>query len=996
MGLLMALAFCLGHLRAAEAAPDFESTIRPLLQKHCIECHGAAKQKGELRLDARVFALRGGHDGPAITPGNSSQSLLYQRLISTDDKERMPAGKPPLPPAELALLRQWLDAGATWPESAADRAAAVDKRLSHWAYQPIQPITPPRSAHHLPAHPIDTFIRQGLRSQNLAMALEADRRTLIRRLSYDLLGLPPTPEEVAAFLADERPRAYEHLVDSYLRSPHYGERQARHWLDIAHHADTHGFERDQRRNHAWRYRDYVIASFNADKPYERFLQEQIAGDVMWPDSEEAMIATGFLAAGPWDFVGQVEAKGEQLKRAARALDLDDMVTQVMTATQATTVNCARCHDHKLDPISQREYYGLWAVFAGLQRAEQPINPKAAQQHAEQKKRLEQEQRTLQHQIAVMEGSGWDLADLVGGGNGLGTGKPGHGIDPRNGKGLTEKQSFLSGIQTNQWVKAVSNPYVDGVVIPDGKDGQSPVPISSTGIQVSGLPKTSGLAWDAIRLGPVNRQHSTVLGGIDYAKDKHSLLGIHANAGITLKLEAFRNKDTKTPPRFRLQGGVGYFGKEGHVADAWIFLDGVKMLELRQLKRERGVVPLEIAIPDSARFLTLMSTDGGDGIGFDQVAFTDLRLIADTTTERSAEQQAQLAQLKAQLKTTQESLTALPPPALYYGIKPGPPPAVHLLKRGDPETPGDVVPPLALAALVMLKPALGGSNMKEGERRRALAEWITDPRNPLTRRVTVNRLWHWHFGQGLVNTPSDFGLGGDRPSHPELLDWLAEELLREKGSLKAIHRLIVTSAAYRQQSFASEAMTVQGAAVDGNNRLLWRQNPRRLDAESVRDGVLRITGCLNPAMGGPGYEDFRYTEAYAPVYEYRTADEPALWRRSVYRYVVRSTPQAFLTTLDCPDPANLTPTRLTTTTALQSLALFNNDFMLRQARHWTNRLTQECPPEDRTAQVQRAFELAYSRPATAEEVTVALSFIQQQGLFAFCRSLLNSNECVYVD
>ncbi|MCA8995150.1 MAG: DUF1553 domain-containing protein, partial [Planctomycetaceae bacterium] len=284
-----------------------------------------------------------------------------------------------------------------------------------------------------------------------------------------------------------------------------------------------------------------------------------------------------------------------------------------------------------------------------------------------------------------------------------------------------------------------------------------------------------------------------------------------------------------------------------------------------------------------------------------------------------------------------------------------------------------------------------------ERRAALARWITHPDNPLVRRVIVNRLWQWHFGTGLVDTPSDFGYGGGRPSHPELLDWLADELARRNWSLKAMHRLIVTSDTYKQVSTVGEprALKVDPTKIDADNRLLWRQNPRRIEAEAIRDSVLSVSGKLNPERGGPGFEDFEYQDAYAPIYTYITADEPELWRRSIYRYRVRTTPDRFLTTFDCPDPANLTPQRLTTTTPLQSLALYNNDFMLRQARYFAERLEREVG-NDSNAQVQRAFELAFGRHPTPQETSLSTDFVDKQGLFTFCRSLFNANEFLYVD
>ncbi len=292
--------------------------------------------------------------------------------------------------------------------------------------------------------------------------------------------------------------------------------------------------------------------------------------------------------------------------------------------------------------------------------------------------------------------------------------------------------------------------------------------------------------------------------------------------------------------------------------------------------------------------------------------------------------------------------------------------------------------------------MGTLESSEGERRAALARWITHPHNPLTRRVIVNRVWHWYFGKGLVDTPSDFGFGGGRPSHPELLNWLAEELVRRDWSLKAMHRLIVNSETYQQTSYVDDGADSESPRrIDADNRLLWRQNPRRIEAESIRDAVLFVSGKLNPERGGPGFEDFQYQEAYAPIYTYITADEPALWRRSIYRYTVRTTPNRFLTTLDCPDPANLTPKRMTTTTPLQSLALYNNDFMLRQARYLAERIKLDAGSEEQ-AQITRAFELAFARRPTGLESRHAKDFVQQQGLFALCRSIFNSNEFVYVD
>jgi hypothetical protein len=330
------------------------------------------------------------------------------------------------------------------------------------------------------------------------------------------------------------------------------------------------------------------------------------------------------------------------------------------------------------------------------------------------------------------------------------------------------------------------------------------------------------------------------------------------------------------------------------------------------------------------------------------------------------------------------LKALPvAPKVFAIVSEEKPAVIQVQSRGNPEDPQQEVTPGAFAWAKHAPHDFGDNTTPEGQRRLALANWITHPDNPLTARVIANRLWHHHFGQGLVTTPSDFGLGGDKPSHPELLDFLARELMTHGWSLKHIHKLIVMSAAYRQQSSSSDSrITSHASRLDSGNRLLWRQNPRRLDAETLRDTVLAISGKLNPEMGGPGYRDFNYTEAYAPIYDYITPDKPELWRRSIYRFIVRTTPHEFMTTLDCPDPANFTPARAQTTTALQALTLSNNEFMLQQARHLA----------ERAKTPERAFQLCFQRNPTPEELDAARSL----DLFSVCRMLMNANEFIYVD
>ncbi|MCB1278796.1 DUF1553 domain-containing protein, partial [Prosthecobacter sp.] len=364
---------------------------------------------------------------------------------------------------------------------------------------------------------------------------------------------------------------------------------------------------------------------------------------------------------------------------------------------------------------------------------------------------------------------------------------------------------------------------------------------------------------------------------------------------------------------------------------------------------------------------------------------------DHTTLAAADE-ARLKQLRADATKLEAALKTLPEaPKVFAVVSEAKPSVVKVQRRGNPEDEAQEVTPGAFAWATHAPVSFGDDQTPESQRRLALAKWITNRDNPLTARVIVNRLWHHHFGQGLVTTPSDFGLGGDKPSHPELLDFLANELMTHGWSLKHIHKLIVMSQAYQQRS---DEVVPAAAQIDSGNRLLWRQNPRRLDAESLHDAVLAVSGKLNPEMGGPGYRDFNYTEAYAPIYDYLTPDKPELWRRSIYRFIVRTTPHQFMTTLDCPDPANLTPSRAQTTTALQALTLSNNEFMLQQARYLATRIENET--DSRDAAIRRAFDLCFQRSPTQDELTASTHLVAEQSLFALCRMLINANEFVYVD
>jgi len=961
-----------GGAEPGTASPPAER-VRTLFQRRCLECHGPERQEGGLRLDKPVPAASG-----LVVAGDRQASGLLARVASADPEVRMPPRGKALGADEVELVGAWIDAGAEWPAG-----AWRDPRLDHWAWQPIVRPAVPGGAEGPAA--IDAFVAVRLAAAGLSPAPEADRRTLVRRASFDLVGLPPHPDAVAAFEADAAPDAVERLVDRLLSSPEHGERWARHWLDVAHYADSHGYERDQLRPHAWRYRDWVIESINADKPYDTFLREQVAGDVIAPHDPAAVVASGFLVAGPWDLVGQVETQSPVLRRQARADDVDDMLTQVLAAACGVTINCARCHDHKLDPIPQREYAGLAALLAGVTRGERPVSPEAVIARDARRRDLEAALRTATSELHAIAGGSVDLADLVGGGDGSGNGTRGAGIDPRTGLARDRAPlGFLDAIEPNRPVPGPA-PFVAAVFVPDGS---TPVRLVVDGEPVAGVPPTARQAWDAIRNGPVNAQASTVAAGIDHAADGHAILGLHANAAITFDLAAIRARHPAMERRFRAL--VAYGGREATAgAEFAVWMDGVRLAEGR-LDRTSPGVPLDHALPEDARYLTLVATDGGDGIGHDQVWFGDPRI--EGTPPRPIDAAA-VAAARERVAELRRALATLPEPETVYGPVVQVPPPTQLLERGDPEKPLAEVPP-GLPRLIGGRAAVLAADAPDGARRLALAEWLTDRANPLTPRVIVNRLWHHHFGTGLVDTPSDFGSGGGRPSHPELLDWLAAELVDHGWSLKHVHRLICTSRTWRQRSHGVPGAAA-GMAVDSANRLLWRTSPRRLDAESFRDAVLDVAGVLDRSRGGPGFRDFEVTEAYAPIYRPLPVDRPELRRRSIYRCVVRGTPDVFLTTLDCPDPATLAPVRARTTTALQSLAVLNNDFTLRHASAWAERLRREAGA-DATEQVRLAFRLAFARDPDGAEAAAAAGLVRDAGLEQFCRMMLAANEFASID
>ncbi len=973
-------------------AASFDSQIAPLLARRCLECHNAADAKGGLDLTSAEGALAGGDSGPALMQGNLEESYLWERI----EQDEMPP-KHPLSAAEKDLLRKWIAGGGQWGKGPIDRFRYTsDARAGYdwWALQPLSRPAPPELT--VPARweqPIDRFILARLNAAGLAPSPPADRRTLIRRLSFDLTGLPPSPEDVAAFETDADSAAYEKLVDRLLASPAYGERWGRHWLDLARFGESHGFEYDEPRRHAWPYRDWVIEAFNRDLPYDEFACQQIAGDVLLPDDPAAITATGFLVAGPYDTPGQNQ-QSAAMKAVVRQDELEDLVAAVGQTFLGLTVNCARCHDHKFDPIRQQEYYRLTAALGGVRHGERDVTPAAelaerARGAAGVQTRLEAARAELasidepvraallnEHESKPADLpapiSRWDfdhdLQDQIG--ELHATAQGGASLE-RGSLRVDSRTAYATTVPLKRDLRAKT--LAAWVRLDD---------LTQRGGAAIGVQTPDGRTFDAIVFGERESGHwmagsegfirTQPFGGEPETEADRRVVHVAIVYREDGSIACYRDGRAYGQP-YQSPGLVTFpagqaqvvFGlRHAPVAEGRLLAGAIEQAELY----DRALSQEDVAA--SAHFVSEEAL---------------VERLSPTQRARRTELQSEIAALQAQL--------ASPPQRMTYACAPRQPEPARVLLRGDTRTPGDVVSAGAMASVAGPASDFGlAPDAPEAQGRAALARWIASAENPLFARVIVNRLWHHHFGVGIVDTPNDFGFNGGRPSHPELLDWLAAELIERGWRLKALHRLIVTSAAYQQSSLPR----ADAARVDVGNRLLWRAPLRRLEAEAVRDAVLSVAGQLNPQRGGRGYLDYQEINragswSYLPT---DSADGSAL-RRSVYRTWARGGRSGLLDTFDCPDPSTISPRRAVTTTPLQALALLNNAFMLRMAERFAARLEQERPG-DRAAQLERAYRLAYGRPPSAEELAAADHVASEHGLAAFTRALLNSNEFLYVE
>ena len=978
----------IANASAQDDAAWFREHVEPVLRKRCFACHSHAAElmEGGLSLDWRSGWESGGSRGPAILPGDVDSSLLIQAIRHLDPDLQMPEEK--LPDDEIATLMQWVKNGAFDDRMTIPIGATDAQALDWWSLKPLAKTVVPGDGSQ---NPLDAFIQDRLQQAGLTQSPEADRRTLIRRVYYDLTGLRPTPHEVDAFVADLDPLAFENIVDLLLASPRYGERWARHWLDTIHFADSHGYEHDVGRDNAWPFRDYVIDAFNHDTSWSRFVREQLATDVFYPDETRLTPALGFLGAGTFDL-----STFSTAPVTFSYLDRDDLVAQTMSAFTSTTANCARCHSHKFDPITQEDYYALQAVFAGVLKGDIPydsdpdvrrervrlqsliasaekrdetvlLNPVHAELIASwiaERSAVAPWQPLTLKSFQSIEGATLTLTpeDLI-----LVSGT------------LPEKDTYVVSAATNlEQITALRLDVYPQESLPSNGPGRSSngnLHLSEIQLQVFASGADQGTVA-ALKRATAN--FNQVDWGIERAidGDPETAWGIHPSVGKRHHAVFELTEPLTLAPGNRLVVTLKQLHGRSHLIGAF------------NLSATSGEVTQATALPEDVE-----------------------HALQTPALDRTSEQQLVLA--ATALRAAAESgLKKLPPPATVYAAGPSvmiptgngvmqaqtlaEPKVVHVLQRGDFDKPRDVVMPGALSVLTHDSARFSIKDpQQEASRRAALANWLVHPGNVLTWRSVVNRVWHYHFGRGLCDTPSDFGRMGGVPSHPELLNFLAVWFRDDaNGSLKQLHRFIVTSETYRQSSQYRD----NGAEIDADNRLLWRQNRHRLDADSYRDFTLAASGSLDLTMGGPGVQHFKQSKGpqSTPALDYTAFDwdTPGASRRSIYRYVWRGIADPFMEALDFPDLGLLSPTRSFSASSLQALTLYNNDFVLHHAACMASKIEGENDSLD--SQVTQAVRLVWLRNPASDELHDFGEFARTNGLPALCRLLLNSNEFLFVD
>lgn len=976
--------------RPCAAADDLTQQALRLLEHRCLSCHNDLDRAGEVSLETQAGVL----DTGLIEPGDASVSHLLSVISETDgEPPSMPKDSDPLTSDEQKLLRTWIEQGAAWPEGYRLQQPAADN-FDWWSLQPLQrPPVPQFEPDSAVASwiqtPIDAFVAAAHREHELTPAPQADRRTLVRRLYFDLTGLPPTPDEVEQFVHEQDPHAWDRLIDRLLASERYGERWARHWLDVAKYADTCGYDKDKLRPNAWPYRDYVIRSFNEDKPYTQFVQEQIAGDVLFPDQPDGIVALGFIAAGPWDFIGHAEVPESKIDgQVARNLDRDDMVSNTLNSFCSVTIQCARCHNHKFDPFTQEHYYSLQSVFAAVDKADRPWDADP---------RLRDQRTALSQQISSVTQQLQQLRTT---------------IQQRGGDELAAAEQQLKDLQKQK--NSVNRPPQYGY---HSQIAQDPDTVKWVEVDLG-----KSVTLSEIRLRACSDDFAGIGAGFGFPlrfrvegstspiSDGALLLGDHQSDDVpNPRLNGFRIPFTPQPVRYIRVSAVRLAERQDDFIFALSELEAVDA-DGKNVALGAAVTSLD-SIEAPQRWRRSNLTDGlfpqhSDPETAVRLTQAESRLQQLMNTLLTPEIQSRQQQLRQQQEALTDQLNKLPPQQMVYAatsdfkaqsnFKPtnGKPRTVRVLHRGNVTQPLHEVSP----GVIPLAPDSAwelplNADHTEGERRAALARWLTDPDNPLTWRSIVNRVWQYHFGQAIVASPNDFGRMGQLPTHPHLLDWLATEFRDNGQSFRHLHRLILRSAVWKQASQHHAA----NAAIDGSNQYLWRQSRRRLSAEELRDSVLAVSGRLNLEMGGPGYYLFALEKTdHSPHYEYHKFDpaDEASHRRSVYRFIVRSQPDPFMTTMDCADSSQSTPRRTETFTPLQALSLMNNRFTIVMAEAFSERLQQD--DRSLSESVELAFQLCTGRSPSETEHQAMNQYAARHGITALARLMFNLNEFVFVD
>jgi hypothetical protein len=909
--------FSVQSTKRSEAAVDFEKDIRPILEENCWHCHGEDEQESGLRLDKRAMMLRGGDYGlPTLVPGHPEKSYLIEVVEHRDPDMAMPTDGDKLPEQQIELLRQWITEGAQWPGQMNDEITFSEDEVP-WSFHPVVRPLPPNE---LEKNPVDAFLIHKLRENGLGFSGPATPATLIRRASVVLTGLPPKPESVYQFeeaCKTDVEGAYIALVEDLLASPHFGERWAQHWLDVIRWAETNGSESNMYRKNAWIYRDYVIRAFNEDTPYNDFLTEQIAGDVIGQGD-----ATGYLVSGPHVPVATV-GQEPSARRQARADRMDEILQTVGASALGVTIGCARCHNHKFDPITIRDYYSLSAVFQDVEFGSR--YPELDEHHPRRKVAQQLYKDIAKQRYRLREAGAWQ-EDWAG--------------------------------------------Y-----------GEIHFPSTTTeAVRITFLNRYIGLdELEIFGIGDLERNVASTESG--------------ATVTTAPGMEVLRNELWKV--------NDGEYGTERWAA------------RVPQGKKENPW--LEFRFPTATEVDRIRLSNNRENF-FDTDYLTDLKPFnfpkyrietqANDGTWHVVADSENTPQLNKTYPFRNDALSKLqtlitrfntegPRPSFIGRFKqPGP---THVFHRGSPENPRDEVAPsapLVLAGDLQLQTDASGR-----DRRKAFAEWLTSPENPLPARVMVNRIWHHVFGQGIVTTTGDFGFAGAQPTHPELLDWLASEFITptvpignqptRAWSTKHILRLLVTSRAFTQDSKPDK----EALAIDGTSRLLWRFPPRRLEAEVIRDAILTASDSLDPELGGPSYRIHNIKKRYA---QWQVLDNHSeeTWRRMIYQERMRRVDDCMFTAFDFPDCGQVRAKRPVSTTPLQALNLMNSPFVMSQSKLIAKRALKESG-NNLSKAIDRCFELLLARHSTGQEKT-AVQNIKAEELFLVCRAILNSNAFTFLE